>query len=809
MAVHQAHLSFNGGELTPYADYRADFVKHPTGAQVMANFLPMPFGGIRKRPGSLYRQTLAAETRIHPFIYDTSTRYVLAFTTSNLKIYAPDGTLKDTLTHTFGDPFALQFSHANDVLFIASANTYPQRLTRVSDTNWTLEDIPWDWAPTLDENDDESHTVTPTLTSTPSAWSGSSVSYTAGDLVTDGGSQWTCIDDHTSSASDQPSSGANADLYWVPAFAVSGTAVTLTASSALFDSDHVGGTWTISKERDVDFYSKQITLNTSNDGLTTGVLLVQGTYLVETFGNWNGTVTLERSKDNGATWTDVLSWESDQDRNVSYEGTEPDIALMRLRWDEDTAVAGRQRAVISSSESRITGQVEITGYSSATVVTGTVKKAIQIGSGVTPFWSRAAFDDYQGHPGAIVLHDRRLGFAGTALSPLGVWFSATSDLLNFKPGTDDDQAFHVVLAGTEQDPIRWMASQRRLLLGTDVAEWVIGADQTDTVISPTNFLARTHTRYGSAALGALVYHDGVFFIERQGRRLRELGYDLTREAYQAGDLTRLAEHITQGGIVQLDWQTAREPTLWAVRADGTLLAFYYIREERLAAWSRHTTSGGSFTSVAVLRNTTGDDDVFVVILRDGTYFLEQLASSQQQEQEDGNLDEVIHLDCAVTGTTDGSGNLTGLTHLEGESVTFLAAGIPGTATVSSGSIATGQASATATAGLPITSTLTTLPIDAVQGPNGSTAGRMKRAVRVDTNVYLSRGGSVVYDNNAFAINYDSTATPGDATPSPTSGWFQTQVGGGHLRDLTFSITHSDPWPFTLRAINLAWEVNEP
>lgn len=46
--------NFNGGEWGPRLRYRADLAKYRNSCAVLENFLPMPWGGVENRPGTLH-----------------------------------------------------------------------------------------------------------------------------------------------------------------------------------------------------------------------------------------------------------------------------------------------------------------------------------------------------------------------------------------------------------------------------------------------------------------------------------------------------------------------------------------------------------------------------------------------------------------------------------------------------------------------------------------------------------------------------------------------------------------------------------
>jgi hypothetical protein len=805
MPAHAAHLAFTGGEMSPYLLHRTDFEKHAAGAELMENFLPLPYGGFRKRPGFEWIAALAAATRLEPFEFSTATKYLLAFTASGLTVFGEDGSVKDTVSFAFGDPFALRFAHANDVLWIASPNFPPQQLSRLGDTDWTLAPVAFSYPPFLDENLDPDIGVGVSYASSATPWA-TGIPYVAGLRRTNGGLSYTCSVGHTSSAANAPGTGASWTSFWRRTYIVAGDTVRLAAPAAVFTAASVGSVYRLRIERDLNSFEADCRL--VNTGTLSGSLVIQGGWNVTSFGTWDGTVTLEVSFDGGVTWTARRTWTSDRDRNFSDAGTEPRRCLMRLSYVAATAVTGKPRAVLAATSAYIEGLVRVDSFVIPHILADcTALTDCEVGE--TDLWTESAFSPRRGYPAAICLHERRLTFAGTPGNPTSLWMSKVDDFTNFEEGTLDDSAIFRTLASTRQDPIRWLASQRRLIAGTAGAEWVIGSETSDEPLTPANFLAREWTHYGSAAVAALRLNDAVYFIERQGRRLREMAYLLERESYDAADLSRLAEHITESGVIQLAYQGNREPTLWAVRADGTLLAFTYIRPERIAAWSRHSTQGGLFESVAVLRGeTSGDDTLWAVVNRGGTRHLERMPAGQQTVQESGDLADCFHLDSAVLGaTTDGSNRIDTPAHLNGVALQVLADGYHLSGTPSAGKLTLASARSTVHAGLPITSRFIPLAMDLV-AQDGATHGRKKKTVALNISLVRSRGGTLIFDGQEREIDYRASSAVTNPPPLVT-GWLHTTAPGHSLRTLQFEIRHATPHPFTVRAGNQEWQLQQP
>jgi hypothetical protein len=821
--MHQSFMSFNGGELSPYLRHRLDVTKQPSGAEIFSNFLPLPFGGIRKRPGTIHLADLGDEPlRLESFHYSLGSQYILAFSASALRIFEAinedqESELLEEISAEFSNPFALQFAQVNDVVFIADPGHYPRRLSFDGET-WTLEDVPFENPPMLDENSDETWTLDVQYTDgseSISGWSSSGGAYKIGDRVVVSSVNYVCIKDHTPIASNNNPTGPNGATHWRrdtgDRSSLPGQVVELTSTQSLFKSTHVGSIFEIVMERPLDSYEVEVAAK-NVDGVSPSIV-VEGKWAFSSFGNWKGVFVIERSKDTGLTWESLRQYESNEDRNVASEGEEEGRVLLRVRWNSgNDAGANNPRGVLSVSDPYLRGLVKILSIDSddpTTIATATT--ILSVGRvGKTETWSEGAFSDYQGYPRAVSVHERRLIFAGTTRKPVTLWMSKTDDLLDFQSGTAADDSIRATLATRNQDPIHWIASQRRLLVGTAGGEWVFGDDgagEADSFITPTSMLARENTRYGSAPLPAIAMGDAVYFLERQGRRVREFAYQIEREGYAAADLTRLAEHITDQGIVQMAWQQNREPFLWAIRADGVLLSFAYNREEEIAAWSRHSTRGGEFSSLAILRNDEGDDDVYFIVKRGDNYHLEQLASGQHAIQEAGELDECFYVDSGITAGTTPSGSVHTINvpdHLQASTLCALANGrIYRNLIVNSGKISLPVSAAKVHLGLPIDSEHRVLPVD-IPTETGLTLARVKRTHELAFSVVNSYGGVLFANGGSIPVEY-----PEAAQPALYDGWLTQTLPPGFETDLQFSFLHSDPCPFSVRAAVLRWQISEP
>lgn len=604
-----------------------------------------------------------------------------------------------------------------------------------------------------------------------------------------------------------------------------------TQVDSFFDPLHAGSsaspgtTFQISPRRDERDFQIELAAITANDGLFSQPITVQGNWNVNTFGTWAGTFNIQRSSDDGDTWETIRSYEAKSDRNISDSGEELSPVLLRLGFIESstTAGSGTQRAVLAPALQSITGYALADTYVNGASMTGTATTALM--SGLTSEWAEGAFSGLRGFPAALALHESRLAFAGTSGKPVSLWLSQTEDFLNFQTGSEDTDGIFATLAAPNQYPIRWLASQRRLFLGTSNALWVVGSETSDASLAPSNFNARLYTSTGSDSLQPVLSSDSLFFLDRKGARLHQLNFSEDIGSYEPTDLSRLAEHLTQPGIIGYAYAHTREPVLYLVTREGKLLMFSYSRRDNIMAWTRHTTQLGTFRDVAILPSDDGDDEVFFLIddraVAQGS--ISQIARFPQHWQEimetgqnpneavaspfpwfylDGfsvlnRNGETIPCPNALTGssitqaTVAGDGTLTLTPALL--PIDIFADPLARTFTIPS----TGRYQL----GLPILSTYRSLPIDLPSGDGATHSGR-KRINKVSLSLYRSRGGTASCKNSPRTIPI--TANDGILF----NGWADTVTDAGHYDDAQLTIQHSEPYPFTVRAALIEMQITQ-
>ena len=185
--------AFNAGEWSPRLAGRVDIGKYKNACNELENFIPMVHGGLVKRPGTRFVYEVknsANPTILIPFEYSTDQAYILEFGDLYMRVYAGNAIVgapyEIATPYTTADLDNIQFAQSADVLYIAHPSYAPRKLERTAATPvFTLTEITFNEPPFRDENADTSVTIY--------------------------------------------------------ASAATGTGITLTASSATFTSDMVGG----------------------------------------------------------------------------------------------------------------------------------------------------------------------------------------------------------------------------------------------------------------------------------------------------------------------------------------------------------------------------------------------------------------------------------------------------------------------------------------------------------------------------------------------------------------------------------------
>jgi hypothetical protein len=338
---------------------------------------------------------------------------------------------------------------------------------------------------------------------------------------------------------------------------------------------------------------------------------------------------------------------------------------------------------------------------------------------------------------------------GTSSQPETFWLSQTADFENMTPDSDpttvgkfdgsieDDDSFDYTLSANTVNAIRWMsAGEDTMTIGTTGGEWVPSSQGAG--LTPTDIAVNRQTTHGCAQIQPVRVDNTVLFVQRSKRKVREFSFAFETNGYLAADMTRLSQHITRGGVVEMAFAEEPDSQVWVVRSDGQLLSMTFRRQEDVVGWGRHIIGGSFSTGDAVVesvttipgtngagqvQDSTNRNEVWMIVKRTINGATVRYIETFERDFETGDAQEDSYYSDSVI-TYDGSSttSITGLDHLEGETVKVFADGaIRADATVASGAITLTTAASVVQIGLGYYHLIKTLKLEG-GNPAGTAVG---------------------------------------------------------------------------------------
>jgi hypothetical protein len=406
------------------------------------------------------------------------------------------------------------------------------------------------------------------------------------------------------------------------------------------------------------------------------------------------------------------------------------------------------------------------------------------------------------NPKCVSFFEQRLVFAGTTNNPQTLFFSKSGDYENFTTGTADADAMIYTIASNQVNAIESIKATRTLIVMTTGGEFTVSSGATDNPITPTNLNIRKQSNYGSAGVDALSIGNATIFLQRAKRKIRELAYNFDSDGYLAPDLTILSEHISSSGIIQMDYQQEPFSVVWCVRTDGSLVGMTYNRLQDVVAWHSHD-FGGTNTkckSVAVIDIDTSEDQVYVIVERTINGSTKKYVEYLTPYDFNSSLTTFHYVDSGLGYSGSATTTLSGLSHLEGETVKVIVNGATHPdRVVSSGQITLDRSATTAKVGLGYVSSLQTMRLD--EGARGTDQTKTKRIYDVTVRFFETVGAKVgPNESNLDEIPFrDSSAAMSDPVPLFT-GDKETEFPSDYGTDGFVLVKQEQPLPMTILAI---------
>ena len=939
MKSAQTISNFNSGELSPLMEGRLDLKYYVNSCRRMRNFVPSPQGPVRRRPGTRYvtKKTVASvigQPWLAGFIFSDDQAYVIEFGDLYCRFYSNHGVVESSpgvplvmvtpysgvdLTASDGT-FALRMVQSGDVLYVFHRSYPPQKITRTGASAFSIAAVSILDGPF--KSIDPANTVTiysdaiigsVTLTASAATFIPNILAPNAlvGSLIL------------------LETRDADGVKSWEPGKTIFPNEVRRSDGKVY---KAIGG-FPLCAIMNADTANNRITSDVSHNlrigdpwvgkgAALPNPLVIGTTYYVKTVpSRIEVTLSAVQGGPEIALTTNVTGGQFD---GAGLTGSVKPVHYQHWKSSSTVDRYDGDGGVLWRFFDPGYGWAKIDSITSSTVAVATVisrlpESVVGVG-GATPRWAFSPWNILEGHPTCGTFFRERL----CVMRDRDFWASVAADFESFAdrdPGglITADMGIVANTLSDRADPVKWMApSQLALLIGTGGDESALMENVSSDPFGPGNAAIRKQTEYGSRGTPILKVGDGILFVQKSGRKIRDIRMaESVNERWTASDMTILAEHITKSGIVDITYQQEPDSLVWAAMANGDLAGFTLNHEQDIRGWHPHRIGGYSdapHTEFAKILSVVsipmdGRDEIWMLVKRNmsGTdeYFIEYMEKFHEEGDDPhfafyvdsgltfngsknvaltphpsavvawttgvafvaggavfavGDVGKYIHYRystrdvkgkvqwlTAIAKITDyidpqnvqctviapwpsvtlfsdppGAGTMaanswrmtatviSGLSHLEGQTVDILADGaVHPQKVVSGGSITLDYPASLVNIGLPCPAVLQPMPISSGSA-DGSTRGKTKRASRVAINFHETGGCRYGRDEDK-RLDTISTRGGGDVMDQAVPLFTGEKIVSwpdGYDSELLLTIVQDQPLPCTVVAITPKFSVEE-
>jgi hypothetical protein len=424
----------------------------------------------------------------------------------------------------------------------------------------------------------------------------------------------------------------------------------------------------------------------------------------------------------------------------------------------------------------------------------------------TPPIERVPFDtDF---PGAVGYAQQRRIFASTTLYPSTFWLTRTGSDANLSysiPSRADD-GISYRLAARQAAVIRHIVALQSVILLTSSSVWNINSD--GSAITPDNTVLQMQDSVGANHIPPIVAENNLVYVSSRGGHFRDIQSTIKKTGFGGGyvgsNLSIRAPHLVEGKeVVGLTFAEAPYPIIWAPMSDGSMVGVTYMPDQEVIAFHRHDTStkyGQSVIGSACVIPEDGTDYLYMVVSRLFDRGIIHCIERMERRFFTGRED-AFFVDCGLTYDGVAVSEVSGLDHLEGETVSIVADGAARPRkTVTAGAVSLDSPASVIHVGLPITAQAKTLPLMAQIEGYGQ--GRQKSITKAWLRLVQSSGitaGSTFGDLRTYRPR---TTEPYGSPPSLKDSEVEISIPSSWNADGCLCIEQTEPLPVTITSLSM-------
>ena len=607
--------------------------------------------------------------------------------------------------------------------------------------------------------------------------------------------------------------------------------ITLTASSAFFQSGMVGQLFRIASQG--QFVTVTLTAVNQFSGAVevTGVGVTRN-LTINITGTWSANIVLQQSIGSPGAWVTVATYTSNESALVYNDSDDNSIIYYRIGIASTGYTSGTAVATLTFAGGTINGICRIDAYSSSTSVSAYVLQDFG-GTTASINWWQGTWSSINGYPTAVQLYQGRLWFAGhdSIDGSVSGAFASFDDTV-----VGDSGPIDLTIGSGPVDVINWILGGLLLLVGGQAGEHSLSAGYLGTPITPTAFVIRNPSTFGSTNVQMEKIDWNAVFVKKDGVRVCMSSIENSVYAfdYKTEDLTLLTPEIGVPGIVKIAIQRIPDTRIHCIRADGKVAVNVYDISEEVKGWVIVDLGSNAWVEDAlvmpplpistidpngVYNNTNGyttlvpEDTVYYLVRRviNGTTVRYFERWSLEYECQGGTLSKQI--DCHTVVQNGSPSTALSLPQLADQTVVVWGDGIyQGTYTADgSGNITLGTAVTNVVAGIPYTGQYLSSKL-IVPTKDGSALTQVKR---------IEHLGVIMLNTHQLGLQYGKDFTSLDGLPSVVDGatvepntiWATYDkkpfvFPGKWDTDSRLALQAQSPFPVTLLGVVLSVETDE-
>ena len=240
--------------------------------------------------------------------------------------------------------------------------------------------------------------------------------------------------------------------------------------------------------------------------------------------------------------------------------------------------------------------------------------------------------------------------------------------------------------------------------------------------------------------------------------------------------------------------------MWCNKTDGGLIGLTYLRDQEVLGWHLHYIGGADTKTIAVesVPGTT-NDQLWAINERTINGSTVKYIEKMAEPFKDTPIEEATFMDSFMTFPGLSSDTVTGLNHLEGETVVPLVdGGVHPTVTVTAGVATLNKEYGNVNIGLPYTQRVKSMPLEGAS-PIGSTQGSRGRVTELVLKFFETVGCRYGATNAGTLqeLDFRKPSDPQDEGVPLFTGQKNVKPKRGFADTLQIEVEQAQPLPMTL------------